>query len=374
MATTNFGALTSNELTAWARDFWHQTRNVSFAGNFTGESNTSMIQRITELTKTNDGSRAVITMVLTAQGDGVVGDNQLEGNEEALTQAENVIVLDQWRKAHVSQGEMTEQNQIVKFRKEALDQLKYTARDIVDQLAILTLSGVAYSKKTNGATRVGSQLSLLRYAADVTPPSSRRYCRWDATSGLITTSAANTDLIAADTPTWNMLLDLKAYAIDEYIRPIMSEDGIAVYNVFMTPRGMAKLKKDADFKAAWQQARERGESNPLFKGTPHGGTAGVYVDGLNIMEYRHVYNTSGLASGLKWGDGTVEGQRILFCGAQSLAMGDIGSARWIEKRFDYDNRQGVSTAKIYGFKKPVFPCTVTGTDQDYGVICLDTAI
>ncbi|MGH2626745.1 MAG: DUF4043 family protein, partial [Anaerolineales bacterium] len=83
----------------------------------------------------------------------------------------------------------------------------------------------------------------------------------------------------------------------------------------------------------------------------------------------------GLASGSKWGGGgTVDGQRVLFCGAQSLGMADIGDPYWVEEDDDYKNQSGISVGKIFGFKKPVFRSLHHGTNEDFGVLCVDTAI
>ncbi len=181
MANTNFAALTQEQYTAWARTFWKDARNKTFLNAFTGSDANAMVQRITELKTTTDGARAVITLVNDAVGDGVVGDNQLKGNEEALKSTEDVIRLDQWRHAHRSQGKMAEQKSIVNFRKEAKDKLSYTAARVWDELGFLTMSGVSYAYKCNGALRIGSQLPQLEFAADVTatsagmpPPASSR--------------------------------------------------------------------------------------------------------------------------------------------------------------------------------------------------------
>ena len=365
MANTNFAALTDEQQTVWSLDFWKEARNKTRIMRFAGKSSNNMIQRITELSKTTDGARAVITMVNDAVGDGVVNDNTLEGNEEALQSTEDVIQLDQWRHAHRSTGRMSDQKGVVKFRNEANDKLSYRAAEILDQLAFLTLSGVSYAYQTNGVARVGSQLGNLAFNADVSAPSTNRHLRWDATGGLV---AGDTSQVAADDiPTWEMLVDLKATAVDRFIRPMRSDNGIEVYNVFMTPRGIAKLKKDSDFMNAWQHAQKRGESNPLFKGTPHGGMNGIYVDGLNIMEYRNVFHSS------TWGGGSVEGQRVLLCGAQALGFADIGMARWVERDYDYGNVNGISVAKIFGFLKPKLYSTFHGTVEDFGVLCVDTA-
>lgn len=372
MASTNFGALTANQLKVWSKDFWREARNKTFIMAFAGNGSNSMVQRVTELKKTIDGDRAVITMVNEATGDGVVGDNNLEGNEEALSQDEMVIQMDQWRHAHKNAGRMNDQRTIVNFREEAKDKLSYAASRIMDELAFQTLSGIGFTFKPDLSPRVGSQLPLLKFAADVTAPSSRRHFRWNGT-GLVAGNTAN--VLATDTPTWSMLVDLKAKAVTEYLRPIRTEDGVEVYNVFMSPQGIARLKKDPDFRQVWREAQSRGDMNPLFKGTKLGGKGAIYIDGLAIMEYRNVVTTLGAASGSKWGaGGLVDGQRMLLCGAQALAFADWGTAEWNEKDFDYGNTMGISTGKIFGLLKPRLFSTYAQSKQDFGVIALDTAI
>lgn len=373
MALTNFARLTNEQLTVWSRDFWTNARNKSFINNFVGTGADSMVQRITELKKTSKGARAIITLVPDLEGDGVVGDSQLEGNEEELKSSDQVIQIDQMRNGNRLEGAMADQRSVVDFRSQSMDKLSYWLSDRMDQLAFLTLSGVAYTFKPNGALRVGSAFPQLDFAPDVSAPTANRAFRWDSTNGLV--AADSTAVDATDTPSWKMLVEMKAKATNGYLKPIRTEDGIDVYNVFMTPSGIAKLKQDQQFLDAWKYAQARGDANPLFKGTPSGGTKGIYIDGLNILEYRYVYNTLGAPSGSKWGAaGAIDGQLVLMCGAQALGMADIGPSKWVEKDFDYDNSPGISIAKMLGFKKPVFPSFVTGTREDFGVIVVQTAI
>jgi N4-gp56 family major capsid protein len=233
---------------------------------------------------------------------------------------------------------------------------------------------VAYTKRTNGADRVGSQFSQLSFASAVTAPSANRHYRWVDSTDTLAAGATNA-VAAADLPTWKMLAAIKAQAEVNNIRPIRTEDGIEIFNVFMHSKGIAALKRDPEFISAWTHAQKRGDENPLFKGTKRGGRQGFYIDGLNIMEYRNVYNTTGAASGSKWGaGGAVDGQRILVCGAQALAVADIGLPKWVEKDFDYDNSPGVSIAKLLGMLKPRWRSSITGTVEDFGVMVVDTAI
>lgn len=364
MALTNFAALTSEQKTVWAMDLWKQARNFSFINKFLGKGPNSLIQHITELKKSEKGARAVITLLADLTGDGVAGDRTLEGNEEAMATSDIVIRIDQLRHASRHEGRMADQKSVVEFRGNARDALAYWLADRMDQLAFLTLSGVSYSMKNNGTTRTGSDLPVLEFAADVAAPSSARVVRWDASSGLVTSGAATSDVDAADTPTWKMLVDLKAYAKDQYIRGVKEDGGEETFHVFMTPQAMARLKLESNYLLNVRHAVTRGQGNNLFTGDS------VKVDGLYLHEFRHVYNTAGAASGSKWGSGsTVDGCQILFCGAQALAMADIGAPEWVEKGFDYENQQGISVQKILGFLKPKFNSIYSSnTVQDFGVI------
>lgn len=376
MSLTNFGLLTSEQLTIWQRDVWRAARNWMFLNRFTGSSNTAMIQRITELTKSHKGARAVITLVADLEGDGTAGDRTLEGNEEAMKSYDQVIQIDQLRHANRHEGRMADQKSVVTFRENSRNVLAYWLADRLDQMAFLTLSGIPYTSGNDGSTRVGSDLANLDYAADVVAPSTNRLVRWEGGSANLLHSAtgnntdnATSDILATDTPSYNMLVDLKAYAVDNYIRPILGEAGTEEYNVFMAPLSIARLKKDPDFRAAWKDAQPRSPNNPLFKGT-----SVIHVDGLNIFEYRHVFTTKNTPGGSKYGDGTIDGSRIIMAGAQAMGFADIGDPYWIEKGFDYDNQQGISVGKICGLLKPQFHSIYSGTTEDFGVIACSVAL
>jgi N4-gp56 family major capsid protein len=382
MANTNFAALTSNQLTAWSRDFWRVARNFSFINQFAGTGQNAMVQRITELTKSDKGTKAVITLLADMTGDGITGDNTLEGNEEALRAYDLTIELDQLRFANRVAGRLADQKSVVNFRETSRDALAYAIADRMDQLAFLTLSGVSYALKTSGALRntsssAGHELVDLEFASDVSAPTTNRHRRWDAgTTSIVAGDVAT--LVAADTMAYKAIVELKAYAKDNYIRGIRGPGGEEIFHMFVTPQQMAKLKLDADFLANVRNAGVRGPSNSLFAGT-----SSVMVDGIMIHEYRHVFNTANAttgtssnvgAAGYKWGaDADVNGARALFCGAQALAMADIGLPDIVEESFDYGNQQGISIGKIFGLRKPKYNSDYNSGVEDFGVIAFDTA-
>ena len=369
MALTNFAALTTEQKTIWSMDLWKAARNYSFINKFLGNGSNSMVQHITELKKSEKGARAVITLLADLEGDGVAGDRTLEGNEEAMKSFDQVIRLDQLRHANRHEGKMADQKSIVEFRNNSRDVLAYWCADRIDQLAFLTLGGISYAQTPNGATRVGSDLPFLEFAADVAAPSARRVAQWDAATGLVL-GGSSSNVVVADTPTWEMFIELKALAKNEYIRGVKEAGGMETYHAFLTPTAMATLKQDATYQLNVRHALPRSEGNTLFTGSS------VKIDDIYLHEFRHVPNTTGAVSGVgKYGAGSdVEGCQILFCGAQALGMADIGAPEWVEKGFDYENQQGISVGKILGFLKPRFNSIyAANTVQDFGVISVYVA-
>ncbi len=369
MAQTNFAALTSHQKKVWVMEFWKQARNASFISQFAGMGENAMVQRIKELTKTERGDLAVITLVADMITDGIGGDNELEDNEEALQSYDTQITIDQLRNANRTTGKLADQQSIVKFREQSRDKLAYWLAERIDQLAFLVMSGVSLALTNKGAARATATFANLAFAADVTPPSAERHLRWDNANGVI--APGDTSLVEADDVlTYNCLVQAKAHAKDNFVRGIKGPAGQEIYHVFTTPKGMARLKQDPDFRENLRHAAPRSNNNPLFVG------ANSYMlDGMIVHEYRNVYSNVNAGVGNKWGAASdVDGQRVLMCGAQGLAMADIGPAEWEEDQFDYKNQKGIAIGKIFGFLKPVFHSTVTGDDQDFGIICIDTAI
>lgn len=369
MALTNFALLTSEQKTMWSMDLWKQARNMSFINKFLGKGPNSMIQHITELKQSEKGARAVITLLADLTGDGVAGDRTLEGNEEAMQTFDQVIRIDQLRHANRHEGKMANQRSVVEFRGNSKDVLAYWLADRCDQMAFSTLAGRSYAVRPNGAARIGSDLPFLDFAGDVTAPTAKRTVRWDNTARVLRDSVSGNNtsgqVVATDTPAWQMFVQLKAYAKDRYIRGVNAEGGEETYHAFLTPQAMAKLKADPDYNLNLRHSQQTNKNDALFTGST------VKIDGIYLHEFRHVPNVSGATSGVgKYGAGlNVEGCQVMFCGAQALGMADIGAPEWHEKGFDYENSQGIAMGKILGFLKPRFGTIYeNNTVEDFGAV------
>lgn len=366
MAFTAFGALKPHQKRAWVKEVMRHAREESQLEKYVGTGSNSVIQLVTELRKNDRGTdSAIIPLVQELQKDGRAGDNELEGHEESLDSAYFEIEMDMLSHPVTNKGRMDDQRSVINFRREAKNELGRWLADRCEQMNILALSGIGFQYNTNGSTRsTDSELKALRYAAQVSAPTTNRHRR---ISGSTIAAGDTTAITGTDKLNYDALVDLAAYAKETYMRPIRM--GGREYFVFQTdPNGYAQLVKDSKINGAIVSAMPRAKDNPFFSG------AMITVHGLVITEHRYTYNTTGISSGSKWGSGgTVNGTRSLLLGAQALGMVRIEDGDWTEKLFNYDGRLGIALRKISGIAKTKFYNPRFGQVEDYGVIAVDHA-
>lgn len=363
MASTNFAAMLTSQKTFWERDTWEAARDQMFTKRFIGDGDNAMIQRISGLTKTEKGERAIIQLLADLVEDGVVGDNKREGNEEAMMNYAQEITIDLLSHQVRNKGKMANQKTVIDFRKSGKSRLSYWLANRIDQLVFLTLSGISYAYRNDGGLRSGtSQLANLSFAQDVAPLSTNRHLMWDGSA----LQAADTSVIDSSfVPNYEMIVQLMAYAKDHYIRPL-TDGGKEYYVLLVKPGTLAKLKLDPAYQRAVIGGLPRSKDNPWFTG------GSVTIDGAVLHEHRLVYSTTGAASGSKWGAaGTVNGSRTLLCGAQALGMADIGPPEWDEEFFDYKTKQGISIDKMFGLLNPKFYSIYDRAVENFGVVGID---
>lgn len=367
MSATDFGSLTIAQKRIWAAELWQAGRDQSFffANGFIGKSDSDMnsvIQRVTKLTETERGLECVMQLVQDLQGDGVVGDNILESNEEQLVNDAQVIRIDQIRHATRSKGKMAEQATVIRFRATSKEKLSFWLSDKMDELMFLTLSGRAYTLKTDGSTRTSSQLPSLRFAADVAAASTNRIVyAGDATS--------TGTLTAADKMSWDTVVKTRAKAQRKRLRPLRA-NGREYYVMVLSAEQRRDLVLDPTYQTLLRTAEKPGSNHPLFTG------AMATIDGVVIHSHNKTFNTFGLSSGSKWGAGlTLDGAQALMLGAQAGGIATIGSVFMEESdNTDYKNRPGMAVGRKIGMLKPQFKSIYdSNAREDFGVISVFTA-
>ena len=371
MGATNFAGLLTKQKIVWARDVWSAARDQMFIKRFTGTSENSMIQLITDLTKTEKGERVLMQLVADLVEDGTIGDNAREGYEESMQTYSIELPIDLIAHQVKNKGKLSDQKTVINFRKMAKSRLSYWLANRIDQLAFLTLAGIPYTYNNDMSARTGSPFAQLSFAT-TDAPTSKRLLTWTGTA-LSTSGNTTSSLSTSSVPKYSMIVDAIAYAKDHYIKPL-NQGGKEYYVMLVRPGTLAHLKKDADYQRAITSGMERGKDNPFFTG------ATVTIDGAVIHEHRLVPSTIGLGANNKWGAAdvngyrTVEGTRTILCGAQALGMADLGEPDWVEKGFEYDSQQGISIDKMFGLLKPKFYSIYDKSVQDFGTLCIDHAL
>lgn len=351
----------SDTISKQARDdnFWMSN---GFMGKSTDDSSRP-IQKITELTKTQRGTEAVLPLVGDLVGL-IAGDNPVEGNEATILADSQTIRIDQLRQGVKSKGQMSEQATVIRFRATAQDTLAFWLADTLDELMFLTAQGRAYSVNTDGSTRTVGQHNSLAFAADVATASTNRIMY----AGSATSEATIT---SADTFTWDLVTQVKAFAKRKRLRPIR-QGGKSYYVLVLSTEQCRDLEKTPDYKTLTAQALPRGMDNPLFT------QAKKVINEIVIYDHQKVYNTLGLASGSRWGSGsTVHGAQAMLLGAQAMgycALEDGSPGMQESDNTDYKNRPGLAIRRIVGLLKPQYKSKFDANSrEDYGTVAIKSA-
>lgn len=379
MGLTNFGQLAPDKIQFIQKEIRHETEASSFLlPRFCGKGFNYPIERITELRRMEGGGEeCIMTLVNHLIGDGGVGSTggKREGREERMHKSQQKIQIDEIFNMVRSEGELAEQASVVQFRKEAKPALKYWHANRTDQLLMLAASGISFAYNLDGSLRsevldvegvpISSDFVQLRYAADVKAPSAKRHRRWDGTAKKLV--AGDTSAVTiADVPSYKMLLMAKAFARTHRLMPLQA-GGKQWYVVLLQPYALAMLKNDPDYKNAVITGGVRGDDNPFFSG------AIATIDGLLLVEYEYVFNTTGAST--RWGvGGDVNGTRTLLWGAQALGYADLdqgGEPRYEEKVFEYNTQKGIMVSKFGGILRPQFYSTFDRSTEDFSCLAID---
>lgn len=356
----------------WAMDLYKDVMdNLYFTANgMMGVGSNNIIEIKDDLSKQKGDT---ITVGLTAKlsGNGVSGDNELEGNEEAISAYSDQILIDQKRFGVRLTGLLDEQKNAYDMRQDAKEKLAMRMQEFIERQFFLKLAGVGHAALTDVAGVVisadygWSNTGNAVPAADSANGYGARYICADYTNGA--DSLATTDLL---TPELISRAKIKATLASPKIQPLRI-DGKDFYLMFIHPWQAFDLKNNATYAQAQREAAVRGEKNPIFTGA-----LGVW-DGVIVHEHEYVpyldidvvgNNFAATGSGT---DISADCFRALLVGRQAGVFArskfSNGKAGWVEKTFDYDNQTGFATRLIGGIQKLTF------NSKDYGVICVDTA-
>lgn len=359
MALTSFGVNHALARKVWATKLMREALKETFASRFMGSSKNSLCYVKEDLQK-GAGDRIRYGLRMQLSGDGILGDDTLEGNEEELALYSDDLLIDQLRHAVRSGGEMSEQRVPFSVRQEGLDGLKdwYAARidtAFFNHLGGVSTAGTQYiGQNTPTAPTSAAGNTRVLYGAGSTSTTAS-FTATTSNSGSI--RQVNFQLTAIDKCV------NQAKIATPMIRPLMIE-GKAKYVMFLHPNQVRQLRTNAAAgTVTWFDImRARAEGGGYKENGIYSGALGEY-NGVILHESSRVPALST--------DANVK--KAIFCGAQAacFATGRRDSDRqmkWTEEFFDYENQLGIATAMIWGLKKTVFASGAGGASVDFGTI------
>lgn len=342
MASTEYGVNHPLAVKRWAPDLMKVALKKTSFGQFMGRGSNALCQVKTELNK-GAGDRIRFGLRYQLEGDGVEGDDTLEGKEEALVTYSDNVFINQLRHAVRSEGKMSEQRVPFSVREEARDGLSDWFADRMDTAFFNQLAGM--SGVTDG--------KLTGHNTPTAPDTEH----WVYSSAVNSTEAT---LDASDTITLTDIDNLVELAetLTVPIRPIDIGRGEKKYVMFLHPYQVTDLRTNTDT-GQWldiqKSAMQGGQisNNPIFTGA-----LGEYN---GVVLHRNTRVPSAVANT----------RRALLCGAQAMAMAfgresNPQTFTWVEELFDYKNQLGVSGGTQWGLKKCTF------NSSDHSVLTLST--
>lgn len=352
----------------WAAELMDDViKDVENVMQFAGEGANNVVQISRELKK-KKGEQESFGLVTRLTGDGVTGDDELEGNEEKMNSYAETVVIDQIRNAVRLTGKLDEQKSAYDLIKPAKENLRKWMTEFICRQIFFKLGGVTNTTLTdvNGVT-VGARAAWSNTPdyipdADEAAGSGNRY---------LCAKSTGTDAIGVgDTMTLDLVTKAatKAKLANPKIQPIDFGNGDQGYVMYLHPLQARDIRLSSDWKTAQEYAQIRGDKNPVFKG------ALGYWSGVLLLENEFVPWLDTAAAGNSFRgaatgtDCLVNVARALLCGRQAVLMAEASNPEaLVVEQFDYKNKDGVAASFIGGLQKAMF------NSKEFGVIAVDSA-
>lgn len=362
MAKTEFGVNHPLAVKVWSKKLATEAYRKAYVGKFIGKSEDSLIMEKVDLKK-GAGDKITCGLNIQLEGDGVLGDGTLEGNEEALVFYDDSLFIDQLRHATRSKGKMSEQRVPYNIRRVGMDRLADWWAQRMDTAFFNHICG-------------NTAQTDLRYTgnnATIAPSTNRIIRAGNQATDQALTSSDTFDLTHIDVARQRAETASTELNTGPVIRPIRYE-GKDYYVMFLHDYQVTDLRTSTST-GQWldiqKSAMQGGDvaKNPIFTGA-----LGIYN---GVVLHRAARVTNGVSSA----DGTAVAntKRAVLCGAQAAvaAFGsDNGATRysWNEELFDYGNQLGVSAGAMFGMKKSKFiPEDDSATNaEDFGTVVVST--
>ena len=286
-------------------------------------------------------------------GDGKMGNEKLEGNEESLATYSDSLTIDQLRHAVRVAGEDSIDQQRVLFN------LRTEAKDGLKDWFAKRMSVSFFNQVCGNTAQTDTKFTGLNA---VTAPASARHI-WTESG-----TTADEDLDSTgDTMTLAQIDYAKelAQTADPQIRPV-KVNGEDKYVLYLHPYQVTDLRTNTST-GQWLDIQKSALAGGMVENNPiYTGALGEY-NGV-ILRWSHDVAT-GVNSSTAAAITTV--RRAVLLGAQAAMIG-FGAKRmsdsykWVEKDYDYENEVGIKAGTLMGLKKCIF------NSLDFGAIVISS--
>jgi N4-gp56 family major capsid protein len=360
----------------WSKELLEDVqRDVKNIMRFMGEDENNVVQVSRELNK-KGGDTQTFGLVARLRGDGVTGDDELEGNEESMKSFAEQVIIDQVRNAVRLTGKLDAQKTVYDQIKSAKGVLRIWLKEFLARNIFFKLGGVTNTTLVDTSGRTVGGRALWSNTPDFIPDADEAYTgarlRYMNAGGVSTASLSSSNKMTLDVVTDAVTM---ARLADPKIQPITG-DGEDFYVMYLHPLCARDIKKSADWKTAQENAKVRSDSNPVFRG------ALGYWSNCLLLENEFVpwldvsvalNSFRGAATGT---DCAVDTARNLLCGRQAVLMAEASAPdALVVEQFDYKNKDGVACSYMGGLQKAVFSAggSAGTTAVEFGVIAVDAA-
>jgi N4-gp56 family major capsid protein len=324
---------------------------------YMGTDENSIIQLKEDLT-VKKGNKVTFALVNELTGDGVTGNQTLEGNEEGLDSRSFGVTVAPLRHA-VAVDEWDEQKSAIDLRDAAKTMLKLWAmskmRDHIIR-ALGSINGVVYSS--------ASESEKDAWLADNADRVLFGAAKSNNASNDHSAALANVDNTSDKlSPGIGRLAKRMAQTASPKIRPIRLNNDEEWYVMFCNPQAFRDLSANSEMQQLNRDARARGLDNPLFTG------GDLVADGIIYREIPEISVISGV------GASNIDVAPNYLCGAQALGVAWAKRTKTTTDVRDYGFVHGVGISEIRGIEKMLFGSGSGDTDdlKQHGVVTVYTA-
>lgn len=351
----------------WSKDLRDDVmRDVENVFKFMGPEANNVVQVSRELGK-RKGDVETFGLITRLTGNGVAGDDELEGNEEPAASYSEQVAIDQIRHGVRTKGRLDSQKVTYDDIKEYRELVRIWMKEFLAQQAFLKMGGVTNTTLVNTEGEVYAARATWSNTPDFIADADEAYTgtryRYINAGAVTTASLTSSHTMSLDFIT---KCQTKAKLARPKIQPLQI-DGENMFVFYIHPLQASQLRQSTDWKTAQQNAQRRSEKNPVFYDA-----VGVwsnciifeneFVPWLDVSVAGNSFRGSGTGT-----DCAVDAARALLCGRQAVLMAEASNPdALVVETFDYKNKEGVAGNFIGGIQKAVF------NSKEFGVIACDT--